>query len=161
MPDLENPVTLRVLVVEDDPLVRRAVTRALRRAGHDVVVAKGCDGARDLSHAVDVAVLDLELPDGTGVDVAGELLGLGATDGVVFFSGAADPLLLRRASRLGTVVAKGGNLRALIEAVSARGNTALAQRGGRSRAPHRALPTRRRKAPQLAKAASEPKSTTR
>jgi FixJ family two-component response regulator len=80
-----------------------------------------------------VAVLDLELPDGTGVDVAGELLGQGATGGVVFFSGAADPLLLGRASRLGTVVAKGDNLTALIEAVSARGNTAPTPRGSRPR----------------------------
>lgn len=134
MPVLETSMGLRVLVVEDDPAVRRAVARALRHAGHEVVVAERCDGARGLSPSVDVAVLDLELPDGTGVDFAGELLGLGAAGGVVFFSGAIDPSLLGRASRLGTVVTKGDDLARLIEAVSAGGQTALARRGGSSRA---------------------------
>lgn len=133
MPVLETSMGLRVLVVEDDPAVRRAVARALRKAGHEVVVAERCDGARGLSQAVDVAVLDLELPDGTGVDFAGELLGLGTASGVVFFSGAIDPLLLGRASRLGTVVTKGDDLATLIEAVSAGGQSALARRKGTSR----------------------------
>jgi DNA-binding response OmpR family regulator len=110
---------LQILVVEDDPTLRRAIARALQRAGHEVVVAERCGGARELSGAFDVAVLDLELPDGTGVDVAGELLGLGRASGVVFFSGAADPSLLGRASRLGTVVAKSGNFDRLLAAVSA------------------------------------------
>jgi DNA-binding response OmpR family regulator len=110
---------LQILVVEDDPTLRRAIARALQRAGHEVVVAGRCGGARALSGAFDVAVLDLELPDGTGVDVAGELLALGRASGVVFFSGAADPSLLGRASRLGTVVAKSGNFDSLLAAVSA------------------------------------------
>ena len=136
MPVFETSMGLRVLVVEDDPTVRRAVARALRHAGHEVVVAERCDGARGLTQAVDVAVLDLELPDGTGVDFAGELLGLGTTSGVVFFSGAIDPLLLGRASRLGTVVTKGDDLSRLLEAVSAGGQTALARRSGTSRKAH-------------------------
>ncbi len=110
---------LDVLVVEDDPALRRAIARALRTAGHHVVVAERCGRARSLRCDFDVAVLDLELPDGTGVDVAGELLGLGRTARVVFFSGAADPLLLGRASRLGAVVRKGTNLDGLLAAVRA------------------------------------------
>jgi DNA-binding response OmpR family regulator len=110
---------LRVLVVEDDPTIRRAVARALRGAGYEVVTVEHCGGARHLTRPFDVAILDLELPDGTGVDVAGELLGLGTTGGVVFFSGAADPHLLGRAARLGQVVTKGGDLGSLLKAVSA------------------------------------------
>lgn len=115
-------------------MVRRAVTRALRGAGHEVVAVERCGGARGLGRAFDVAVLDLELPDGTGVDMAGELLGLGTTEGVVFFSGAADPSLLVRAAQLGEVVVKSGDLGTLLEAVSAaRSDTAVVRRGKQPR----------------------------
>lgn len=109
---------LQVLIVEDDPMVRRAVARALRGAGHQVVAVERCDAARGLGHAFDVAVLDLELPDGTGVEMARELLGVGTTEGVVFFSGAVDESLLLRAAKLGKVVAKSGDLGSLLEAVA-------------------------------------------
>lgn len=119
MESAERTGSLQVLVVEDDPMIRRAITRALQGAGHEVVAVERCGGARALGRAFDVAVLDLELPDGTGVDMAGELLGLGAAGGVVFFSGAADPSLLVRAAQFGEVVAKSGDLRSLLQAVSA------------------------------------------
>lgn len=123
-----------MLIVEDDPMIRRAVTRALRGAGHEVVAVERCGGTRGLGRAFDVAVLDLELPDGTGVDVAGELLGLGTAEGVVFFSGAVDPTLLVRAAQLGEVVAKSGDLGTLLEAVSAaRTERAVARRGAQPR----------------------------
>jgi len=114
---MEPLAGLQVLVLEDDPLVRRGLSRALRVAGHAVVAVERCSGVRGLAHGFDVAILDLELPDGSGVEVASELLAIGATDGVVFFSGAGDPVLLRRAQRLGAVVAKSGNLKPLLEAI--------------------------------------------
>lgn len=123
-----------MLIVEDDPMIRRAIARALRGAGHEVVAVERCGGARGLGRAFDVAVLDLELPDGTGVDVAGELLGLGTAEGVVFFSGAADPYLLVRAAQLGEVVTKSGDLGTLLEAVSAAPTArAVARRGTQPR----------------------------
>jgi DNA-binding response OmpR family regulator len=134
MEPAERPGSLQVLIVEDDPLIRRAVTRALRGAGHEVVAVERCGRARGLGRAFDVAVLDLELPDGTGVDVAGELLGLGTAEGVVFFSGAADPSLLVRAAQLGEVVAKSGDLGTLLQAISAaRTSAALVRRGSQPR----------------------------
>jgi DNA-binding NarL/FixJ family response regulator len=108
---------LQVLVLEDDPLVRRGLSRALRVAGHVVVAVERCSGVRDLARGFDVAILDLELPDGSGVEVASELLAIRATRGVVFFSGAGDPALLRRAERLGAVVAKSENLKPLLDAI--------------------------------------------
>ena len=80
------------------------------------------------------AVPVIVLPDGTGVDVAGELLGLGTAEGVVFFSGAADPSLLVRAAQLGEVVAKSGDLGTLLQAISAaRTSAALVRRGNQPR----------------------------
>ncbi|MFZ5891137.1 MAG: response regulator [Myxococcota bacterium] len=112
-----EPCGLQVLVLEDDPMVRRGLSRALRGAGHDVTAVERCSGVRELRHGFDVAILDLELPDGSGVEIASELLALGATQGVVFFSGAGDPVLLQRAEQLGAVVAKSTDLKPLLEAI--------------------------------------------
>jgi DNA-binding response OmpR family regulator len=60
-----------ILLIEDDPSVRRGLALALRRHGHDVRTAEtGEDGLRDFSAArPDLVVLDLMLPgiDGFGV----------------------------------------------------------------------------------------------
>ncbi len=99
-------------------MVRRGLSRALRRAGHAVVAVERCSGIRQLRQDFDVAVLDLELPDGSGLDVASALLSEGAAQDVVFFSGAADSGLLARAGRLGEVVQKSADLGVLLNAVA-------------------------------------------
>jgi DNA-binding response OmpR family regulator len=61
----------QVLLVEDDPAIRTALTRALRELGHGVAVSSS--GLPALSEAVehkpDVVLLDLGLPDIDGADV--------------------------------------------------------------------------------------------
>jgi two-component system response regulator MprA len=63
-------MTARVLVVDDDPAVRSAVSRALRV---DYDVAEAADGsealARQTSSPVDVIVLDLLMPEVGGIEV--------------------------------------------------------------------------------------------
>ena len=62
----------RVMVVDDHPMWRDAVARDLAEAGYDVV-ATAADGAQALRVAgaarPDVVVLDLQLPDMSGVEV--------------------------------------------------------------------------------------------
>ncbi|GAA0350130.1 response regulator transcription factor [Actinoallomurus spadix] len=60
-----------ILLIEDDPLVRRGLQLALRRHGHDVRTAgTGEDGLRELRSATpDLVVLDLMLPGIDGVEV--------------------------------------------------------------------------------------------
>jgi DNA-binding NarL/FixJ family response regulator len=63
---------VRVLVVDDHPLWREALARDLVAAGHDVVGTAGTvRAAVDVALATrpDVLVLDLQLPDGSGVAV--------------------------------------------------------------------------------------------
>jgi two-component system, response regulator RegA len=96
----------RLLVVEDDVTVARALSRTLARRGFSVAVARSCAAARALAQRFDVAVLDLDLPDGNGVDLASELISVGRVPSVVFFSGSSDAALLARARRVGTVVMK-------------------------------------------------------
>jgi DNA-binding NtrC family response regulator len=61
------------LVVEDDPTIRRAVSHELTRRGAVVVAAATVDeGRRALAErAFDFAVLDVQLPDGVGLELMG------------------------------------------------------------------------------------------
>jgi two-component system KDP operon response regulator KdpE len=65
----------RVLLVDDDPQLTRALRITLRAAGYDVVAAP--DGRTALKEAAgehpDLVVLDLGLPDMDGVEVLGGL----------------------------------------------------------------------------------------
>jgi two-component system, OmpR family, KDP operon response regulator KdpE len=65
----------RVLVVDDEPQILRALETTLRGAGYEVDTADTAETA--LAHAAatppDAVILDLVLPDRTGVEVAREL----------------------------------------------------------------------------------------
>ncbi|MEA2248361.1 MAG: hypothetical protein QOH46_2890 [Solirubrobacteraceae bacterium] len=73
--DGREPGPVRVLLVEDHTVVREAIASAFERdAGFQVVgQAASLAQARDMLHGVDVAVLDLGLPDGYGADLIEEL----------------------------------------------------------------------------------------
>jgi two-component system KDP operon response regulator KdpE len=65
----------RILIVDDEPELRRALSRSLE--GYDYAVREAEDGTSALSafeaFKPDVVLLDLMLPDMSGVDVCGEL----------------------------------------------------------------------------------------
>jgi len=65
---------VRVLVVDDEPAICRALTTALERAGYAAIAAQSGDGAlaRLASEPVDVMLIDLRIPDTRG-DVVFEL----------------------------------------------------------------------------------------
>jgi DNA-binding NarL/FixJ family response regulator len=69
---------VRVMVVDDHPMWREGVARDLAEAGYEVVAAVG-EGSQAvrLAPAVrpDVVVLDLQLPDLSGVEVISQLVG--------------------------------------------------------------------------------------
>lgn len=64
-------VPLQVLVVEDSPAVAGLIRRALESDGMTIEVAVDLENARRSlgEHAPDVMVLDVELPDGSGIDL--------------------------------------------------------------------------------------------
>ena len=66
---------MRVLVVDDHEEVRDLLMRSLGRDGHDVSTSATAEQARHLllQHGVDVLVLDVALPDGSGIDLCREL----------------------------------------------------------------------------------------
>ncbi len=66
---------LRVLLIDDDELLRDGLAQWLREDGHEVSVAgNGSDGIARARDGVDVVVLDHDLPDVDGLEVLRVLL---------------------------------------------------------------------------------------
>jgi DNA-binding response OmpR family regulator len=112
-----------VLVVDDSRVARATVGARLAEVGVGVRDANGCAEAAsvDLDH-VDAALLDLELGDGTGVDVARALRATHAALPIAFLTSAPASRLAVEARELGPVFEKGPEL-----------NDAVAWALGRSR----------------------------
>ena len=108
----------RVLVVEDHPPLATVVAIGLRRLGHEVVRVGSVERALMAEGVFDGAVVDIELPDGTGVELAGELLDSERVQTVIFYSATRDPGLKLEALKLGPIVDKMGNLEDLLEITS-------------------------------------------
>jgi two-component system KDP operon response regulator KdpE len=62
----------RILIVDDEPQILRALRTTLRGAGYDVVTAATAQEAltEAAAHPPEAVILDLVLPDGSGTDVA-------------------------------------------------------------------------------------------
>jgi DNA-binding response OmpR family regulator len=71
--DAQDDDALRVLVVDDDPLVRKAVARSLKR--HHVVVAEnGRAATKEIERSKpDVIISDLMMPEMDGIELAEEI----------------------------------------------------------------------------------------
>lgn len=110
----------RVLLVEDDPAVARGLARLLMARGLSVEIALSCAAARALPGPFDLAILDIELPDGLGVDLAQALVLKSKICAVMFYTGATYQPLLRRAAELGPVVPKDAGPLALLDAAHTR-----------------------------------------
>ena len=69
--------TTRVLLVDDHELIRAGLRSAFERAGDFFVVGEACTAAEALEQVAvlrpDVVVLDVNLPDGSGIEVTREL----------------------------------------------------------------------------------------
>src|SRR6478735_2096348 len=77
MADGAMPAMIRVFLVDDHEVVRRGVRDLLEAAGDIDVVGEASTVQQALQRSqaltIDVAVLDVRLPDGSGVDVCREL----------------------------------------------------------------------------------------
>jgi RNA polymerase sigma factor (sigma-70 family) len=94
-----------VLVVEDDPLVQRALGRLFKKAGHRVELFDdlGSFQARELPEDPTCLVLDLHLPDGNGLEIVDALHDGGTPVPAVVITAHGDVPTTVRAMRKGAV----------------------------------------------------------
>ena len=98
LPTQRSP-NFTALVVDDHPLVREAIAGRLRSVGaRDVVEAASYAEARARARSMpsDLAIIDLRLPDGSGLELLAELRGAGWTQ-LIVLSVADDPYSVRAA----------------------------------------------------------------
>jgi DNA-binding NarL/FixJ family response regulator len=111
---------VRVLLVEDHASVREALAAAFEHAGFVVAgQAASLDEARGLLGGVDVAVIDLGLPDGSGAELIGELRKVSPRARVLVLSATVEREHIARAVERGAagVLSKTAGLDEVVEAV--------------------------------------------
>jgi CheY-like chemotaxis protein len=103
--------TLAVLVVDDSAVARLTVARRLRSEGFEVIehASAATPEAAVIARAA-CALLDLDLGDSDGCQLARALLVQRAGLAIAFFSGSAARDLVESARQIGPVFAKPGEL---------------------------------------------------
>ena len=113
-----------VLVVENDPGVRATLEALLPAAGLRVIgTADSPEAGLPLwkAHRPDVSIVDLEMGDASGADLARDVLRLDAAAQVLVYTGCADEakLQLARESGARVVIAKSASFTELLAEVQA------------------------------------------
>ena len=97
---------VRLLVAEDYPPLAKVIAIACQREGYEVERAGSKVRALAVPGAFDAAVIDLDLVDGRGTDLALALRREGRVGVVVFLASDSDHELCTAAARLGRVIQK-------------------------------------------------------
>lgn len=91
---------MKIMVVEDDPLIRQLYVENLKKMGYEVI-AIASDGAeaitkyKDLCQKPDIIILDFRLPFKNGYEVSQEILATNSSTEILMISG--DPTFDRKA----------------------------------------------------------------
>jgi DNA-binding NtrC family response regulator len=96
---------LKVLVIEDEPLIRWSIAETLAREGHAVVEAEDADSAIqrlvEMPGPVDVVLLDYRLPDSNDLTLLATIRRLAPHSAVVMMTAYGTPDVTRGALELG------------------------------------------------------------
>src|SRR3954447_23661605 len=87
----------KLVIVDDHEALREGLAALLQHGGLEVVGAAGnvAAGVDLVDHAEpDVAIVDIQLPDGSGIDLTRELLARRPELGVILYTGDSDAELL-------------------------------------------------------------------
>jgi CheY-like chemotaxis protein len=110
---------LKLLLVEDNAAVGRAIAKSLRAQGHIVTLVHTSAAARAVTSHHDVGVFDITLPDGDGIALCEALLRERRIAGALFCSGSIDDLLIERAQETAPVISKEASFWELCQAIEA------------------------------------------
>ncbi len=118
----ENTKNLKIMIVEDDPLIRQLYEQVLSEKGYQVICV-AADGAeaiklyRKLEEKPDLIILDFRMPKKNGLEVSQEILDYNSSTDILMISG--DPLFDRKAvlSSGVNVMQKPVNINALLQEI--------------------------------------------
>jgi two-component system response regulator EvgA len=120
-----HPAPLRVLCVDDEPVIREVLGLLLRKYGYTVEsVTDGLTALRLLQEkgdAFDVVVTDNQMPELSGIEMVERLRAGGYNGRIVFYSSTLGAKSAARLAplKIDAVIAKGGPITELITALSA------------------------------------------
>ncbi|MGH8727857.1 MAG: sigma-54-dependent transcriptional regulator [Burkholderiales bacterium] len=92
-----------ILIIEDETLFARAVAKSLKNAGHDAVIATSLAAGREKITSINphLVLLDLRLPDGSGLELLGELRAIANDVPVIVVTAFGEVADAVRAMKLG------------------------------------------------------------
>ena len=99
-----NSPRLRVLIVDDEPLIRWSLAETLEQSGHAVVEAGDAQSAiRSVSAGdpFDVVLLDYRLPDSNDLNLLATIRKLAPASAVIMMTAFGTPEVLTGALKLG------------------------------------------------------------
>lgn len=87
-----NYSKIKVLLVEDDSQISKSLSMSLNYSGYEVTTAESLSDAwlKYSERRYDILLLDVNLPDGTGIEFCEKLRGGGQTVPVLFLSARTD-----------------------------------------------------------------------
>ena len=112
-------------MVDDDPGMLRAVQRILRRHAYEPIPCSSSQALEnhysDIENAICV-ILDINLPDGSGIELREDLKAAGVSTPVIYITGNANPKVREAALASGCVafLAKPFSAHELIELIKTR-----------------------------------------
>jgi two-component system, NtrC family, response regulator AtoC len=102
---VKNSPTLKVLVVDDEPLIRWSLTETLSDRGYQVVESGDARSARsavrDASRGFDVVLLDFRLPDSEDLSLLASLRQSSPASQIILMTAFGTPEVVRGALDLG------------------------------------------------------------
>ena len=98
----------KILVVDDDPQIRESLFKVLRAEDYEVVLAAdGRDGIGKFNtERIDLALLDLNLPDNSGWDTFGTITSLNPLVPIIIITGRENQYEMARAAGVGALMEK-------------------------------------------------------
>jgi len=106
-PGRQKTPTVRVLVVDDEPLIRWSVTETLMDKGCSVIEAADGRGTmqalEEATAPIDVVLLDYRLPDSNNLQLLAKIRAMSPRSRVVLMTAYGTPEVAAEALRLGAV----------------------------------------------------------
>ena len=96
----------RIMVVDDDPLMRKMLRDLLETEGHEVVAdaASGDEAVKAYREIVpDIVIMDIVLPNKNGIEATGLILSLDKSARIIMISALKDIPLIKAAFASGAI----------------------------------------------------------